>query len=117
MWRADLLEAVDGPPGSLNRAHHHPAFNGWEPGSRVFDKRLSAAPVQWVGEQLSDLSALLERAGVAGNGSFATDAETLRGCTGQIMATVQSLLDKVQAGELAAAPAGDQQESARVSWL
>ncbi len=117
VWRADLLEAVDGPPGSLNRAHHHPAFNGWEPGSRVFDKRLSAAPVQWVGEQLSDLSALLERAGVAGNGSFATDAETLRGCTGQIMATVQSLLDKVQAGELAAAPAGDQQESARVSWL
>ena len=37
VWRADLLEAVDGPPGSLNRAHHHPVFRGWEPGSRVFD--------------------------------------------------------------------------------
>src|SRR5258708_37960074 len=28
IWRADLLEAADRPPGSLNRAHHHPAFNG-----------------------------------------------------------------------------------------
>ena len=37
VWRADLLEAADGPPGSLNRAHHHPAFRGWEPGRRVFD--------------------------------------------------------------------------------
>src|SRR5258707_15736677 len=52
VWRADLLEAVDGPPGSLNRAHHHPRFNGWEPGKRVFEPNLSAAPVQWVGDQL-----------------------------------------------------------------
>src|SRR5215472_16577156 len=29
VWRADLLESADGPPGSLNRAHHHPAFRGW----------------------------------------------------------------------------------------
>ena len=55
VWRADLLEAADGPPGSLNRAHHHPAFRGWEPGSRVFDADLTARPVQWVGEQLADL--------------------------------------------------------------
>ena len=117
MWRADLLEAVDGPPGSLNRAHHHPAFNGWEPGKRVFERGLSSEPVQWVGEQLSDLGALLDRAGVTDDGSFTADAESLRGAAGQIMAAVQNLLDLVKAGELAAAPAGDQPESARVSWL
>jgi hypothetical protein len=117
VWRVDLLEAVDGPPGSLNRAHHHPRFNGWEPGSRVFDRNLSAAPVTWLGEQLRDLDAVLERAGVTDNGSFARDAESVRQSTGEITAAVQSLLDKVKAGELAAAPAGDQPESARVSWL
>jgi hypothetical protein len=117
VWRVDLLEAVDGPPGSLNRAHHHPKFNGWEPGKRVFDRNLSSAPVTWLGEQLRDLGAVLERAGVNDNGSFAQDAESLRQSAGEITAAVQSLLDKVKAGELAAAPAGDQPESARVSWL
>ena len=41
VWRADLLESVDSPPGSLDRAHHHPEVTGWEPGHRVFDERLS----------------------------------------------------------------------------
>jgi hypothetical protein len=117
VWRADLLEAADGPPGSLNRAHHHPRFNGWEPGHRVFDKSLSAGPVQWVGEQLSDLGALLERAGVPDDGSFASDAESLRGCASEIMATVQGLLDKIKAGALATAPAGGEADSVRISWL
>jgi hypothetical protein len=117
LWRADLLEAVDGRPGSFNRAHHHPAFNGWEPGKRVFEKGLSAAPVQWVGEQMSDLEALLKRAGVEDDGGFAADADGLRGAADEIVAVVQSLLDKVQAGELAAPPPGDKPESARVSWL
>ena len=117
VWRVDLLEAVDGPPGSLNRAHHHPQFNGWEPGERVFDRELSAAPVTWLGEQLRDLGAVLERAGVNDNGSFTGDVESLRRSVGEITAVVQSLLDQVKAGELAAAPAGDQPESARVSWL
>ena len=117
VWRADLLEAADGPPGSLNRAHHHPRFNGWEPGSRVFDQRLSAEPVQWVSEQLSDLGALLERAGVPDDDSFAADAESLRGSVGEIMAAVQGLLDRVKAGELATAPAGGQADSVRISWL
>jgi hypothetical protein len=117
VWRADLLEAADGPPGSLNRAHHHPAFNGWEPGKRVFDRNLNAGPVEWVGEQLSDLGALLERAGVSGDGSFAADAQSLRGAVPEITAVVRSLLDRVKAGELATAPAGDVPEFARISWL
>jgi len=118
VWRADLLEAADGPPGSLNRAHHHPRFDdGWNPGRRVFDERLSASPVEWVGEQLSDLGGLLERAGVADDGSFAADAESLRGCVGEIKAVVQGMLDKIKADELATAPAGDRADLVRVSWL
>ncbi|HXP19708.1 MAG TPA: hypothetical protein VN840_08695 [Streptosporangiaceae bacterium] len=117
VWRADLLEAVDGTPGSLNRAHHHPAFNGWEPGRRVFDENLSADPVRWVGDQLSDLDALLGRAGISANGSFAADAQRLRGCVPEIMAAVRGLLDKVKAGELATAPGGAELTSARIGWL
>jgi len=117
VWRVDLLESVDGTPGSLNRAHHHPAFNGWEPGRRVFDRNLSSGPVDWVGEQLSDLGALLERAGVSADESFAADAASVRGALPEITAVVQSLLDRVKAGELAAAPPGDAPQSVRRSWL
>jgi hypothetical protein len=122
VWRADLLESADGQPGSLDRAHHHPRFSGWNPGRRVFDEALSADPVSWVGEQLSDLPALLERAGVADYETFAADAAGLRGCVPQIMAAVRSLLERVAAGELAAAPAAADgtagaPASARVSWL
>jgi len=117
VWRADLLEAVDGPPGSLNRAHHHPAFNGWEPGRRVFDRDLSADPVQWVGDQLSDLGLLLGRGGVQTDDSFDADAKNLRGRVPEIMAAVRSLLDKVRAGELAAGPVDGEPSAARISWL
>jgi hypothetical protein len=121
VWRADLLETVDGPPGSLNRAHHHPAFRGWEPGSRVFDKELAASPVRWVGRQLADLEGLLERAGVPAGEWAADDAAALRGCVPEITDAVGRLLDRVIAGELAGAPAaaagGTQPAAARVSWL
>lgn len=117
IWRADLLESVHSAPGSLDRAHHHPAFSGWSPSRRVFDRALSSDPVQWVGEQLSDLDALLERAGFGGDESLAADGPSLRDCVPQIKAAVQDLLDKVKAGELAAAPADGDPDSARVSWL
>jgi hypothetical protein len=117
VWRADLLEAVDGPPGSLNRAHHHPAFRGWEPGRRVFDADLTARPVQWVGEQLADLEGLLERAGVRADETAAADARALRGCLPEIMDTVGRLLERVRDGDLAASPDGKPAASARVGWL
>jgi hypothetical protein len=121
VWRADLLESVDSPPGSLDRAHHHPAFAGWEPGHRVFDEDLSVRPASWVGEQLADLAALLKRAGIDPDDSLAADAESLRACVPEIMAAIGRLLSKVAAGELGngpgAGPGSAPLISARVGWL
>jgi hypothetical protein len=121
VWRADLLESVDSPPGSLDRVHHHPQMRNWEPGHRVFDAELSAHPAAWVGERLSDLGDLLQQAGLPMDESLARDAVSLRGSTGEIMDAVDRLLDRVRAGELAAAPSGGPDSapliSARVGWL
>jgi hypothetical protein len=55
IWRADLLESVDGRPGSFDRTHHHPEFSGWDPNRRVFVRELSADPLGWLGGKLADL--------------------------------------------------------------
>jgi hypothetical protein len=117
VWRADLLESVDGPPGSFNRSHHHPVFAGWEPGRRVFDENLKADPVQFVGDQLADLEGLLERSGLADDKEAAADADSLRAAVPEIIDTVERLLAKVRGGELAATPAGASLAPVRVSWL
>jgi hypothetical protein len=108
---------VDGPAGSFDRAHHHPVFRDWEPGRRVFDESLKAGPVQFVGEQLSDLEGLLDRAGFADDKEAAADAESLRGSVPEIVDTVERLLAKVRSGDLAAAPADEPLVPARVGWL
>jgi hypothetical protein len=117
VWRADLLEGAGGPPGSLDRAHHHPAFRGWEPGRRVFDADLTARPVPWVGDQLADLEGMLERAGIPADDATAADAKALRGSLPEILDVVGRLLERVRRGELAAAPGGEPAASARVGWL
>lgn len=128
VWRADLLEAADGPPGSLNRAHHHPAFRGWDPGRRVFDPAMTASPVDWVASELSDLEGLLERAGVPAGEVTAADAASLRDCLPEIMDAVGRLLRRVRDGELALLPdgggdgaavtqGGEPAVGARAGWL
>jgi hypothetical protein len=117
VWRADLLESVAGRPGSHDRTHYHPEVHGWEPGRRVFDRGLSADPVGWVAEQLSDLAGLLGRAGLGGDPADERDAEELRRGLPEITSAVSSLLARVRAGELAAPPAGGALASVRASWL
>ncbi|MEV5508218.1 hypothetical protein [Streptomyces orinoci] len=120
VWRADLLESVSGPVGSLNRAHHHPRFHGWDPGERVFAEALSADPLTWVGERLTDFRSLLAEAGIAGHEVGPDDPARVAGAVPEIMDAVRRLLDGVSRGELALPPAGatdDQPAQARVSWL
>ena len=118
IWRADLLESVDGPPGSFDRTHHHPGVSrGLEPGRRAFDRKLSAAPVEWVGDQLADLEGILERAGVGGDPADPVDAQSLRDCLPEILEALGRLIDRVQAGELGRPPAEGLLASIRAGWL
>ena len=116
IWRADLLESVD-RPGSLDRAHHHPRFTGWEPGRRHFVPELSADPVGWVGTRLEDLDGLLDEAGVARDEAGPSDADDLRAVVPDIVAAVERLLDGVRSGRLARPPDGGAADSARAGWL
>jgi len=117
VWRVDLLESADGPPGSFDRTHHHPGVQGWEPGHRIFDPGLSADPVGWLGARLSDLEGVLEAAGMGGDPADHGDAESLRQCLPEILAAVTRLLDRIRAGELGQPPSGEPLASARAGWL
>jgi hypothetical protein len=117
LWRVDLLESVAGPPGSFDRTHHHPAFREWEPGRRNFVRELSADPVGWLQANLSDLKAVLARAGAEPHEADDADAASLRDAVPEIMDTVRRLLDKVHAGQLAVPPPDHNPDNARVGWL
>lgn len=117
IWRVDLLESVDGKPGSFDRTHHHPKFTGWNPGSRVFLRDLSADPLGWLAGQLADLPAVLERAGMPADVADPADAGSLRDIAPAIVGVAGMMLDKVRNGELGAAPAGDATDNIRSGWL
>ena len=109
---------MDGPAGSFDRTHHHPGVSrGLEPGRRVFDRKLSAAPVEWVGNQLADLEGILERAGVGGDPADPADAQSLRRCLPEVLEALGRLIDRVQAGELGGPPADGPLPSVRAGWL
>jgi hypothetical protein len=117
IWRVDLLEAVDGKPGSFNRTHHHPKFNGWDPTARQFLRDLSSDPLGWLAAQLADLPAVLERAGVSPEVADPSDAASLRDIAPAIVGVTSMMLDKVRAGELGLPPADDAVDSIRNGWL
>ena len=117
IWRVDLLEAVDGKPGSFNRTHHHPKFNGWDPTNREFLRELSSDPLGWLAAQLADLPAVLDRAGVPPETADPSDAASLRDIAPAIVGVTSMMLDKVRAGELGLPPADDAVDSIRNGWL
>jgi hypothetical protein len=117
VWRVDLLESVDGKPGSFDRTHHHPAFTKWEPGTRVFTRDLSADPLAWLGAKLSDLPAVLEQAKAEPHESDAADAEQLRARVPEILDVVERMLTGVRSGALAVPPKDVDPDNARVGWL
>jgi hypothetical protein len=119
IWRVDLLESVDGKPGSYDRTHHHPSFaadGSWDPRPRQFLRELSADPLGWLGGQLADLPGILQRAGVPEDTAHPSDEASLREMAPVIVSTAKMMLDKVRAGELGVAPQEDA-NSIRNGWL
>jgi hypothetical protein len=115
LWRVDLLESVSSAPGSLDRAHHHPRFTGWEPGRRVFVEELSADPVRWLRTKLADPTVVLTEAGEDPS-DHPADVAALQEAAPLIADTVEHLLAEVAAGRAGTAPdvVGD---AVRASWL
>ncbi|MDI3314165.1 MAG: hypothetical protein QJR12_07755 [Mycobacterium sp.] len=116
VWRVDLFGSTESPSGTLDRAHHHPRFDGWEPGPRHFVAELSADPLSWLAGQLADPAAVLARAGVAADEITPADKSGLAAAAPEIIATVKRMLDGVRNGQLAPAPA-EPVAAARVGWL
>ena len=112
IWRVDLLESVDGKPGSFDRTHHHPVFHDWDPTSRVFARELSADPLGWLGGKLADLDGVLADAGFPADTAGPVDAADLRAAAPEIVDVARRLLEKVRDGELGIAPAAESAESA-----
>jgi hypothetical protein len=116
VWRVDLFGSTESPPGTLDRAHHHPRFGGWEPGRRHFVAELSADPLSWLAGQLTDPAAVLARAGVATDEFTKADEAGLAAAAPDIVAAVKRMLDGVRDGELAPAPT-EPVAAARTGWL
>ena len=116
VWRVDIFGSTASPPGTLDRAHHHPRFDGWEPGPRHFVAELSADPLSWLADQLADPAAVLARAGVDSDLVTKADMTGLAGAAPEIVAVVKRMLDGVRNEELAPAPA-EPVAAARTGWL
>ncbi|HME78947.1 MAG TPA: hypothetical protein VKI00_25815 [Mycobacterium sp.] len=116
VWRVDLFGSTESPPGTLDRAHHHPRFNGWEPSRRHFVAELSADPLSWLADQLADPDAVLARAGFDADEIATADKAGLAAAGPEIVAAVKRMLDGVRDGELAPAPA-ELVAAARTGWL
>jgi hypothetical protein len=116
LWRVDLFGSTESPVGTLDRAHHHPRFDGWEPGPRHFVAELSADPLAWLADQLENPAAVLARAGVDSDLVTEADKAGLAAAAPEIIAVVKRMLEGVRDGELAPAPA-EPVAAARTGWL
>src|SRR5271156_1329841 len=116
VWRGGLFGSTESPPGTLDRAHHHPRFDGWEPARRHFVAELSADPLSWLADQLADPTAVLARAGVGTDEVTKADETGLAAAAPEIVAVVKRMLDGVRNEELAPAPA-ESVAAARTGWL
>jgi hypothetical protein len=116
VWRVDLLESVDSEPGSFDRTHHHTIFDGWNPSPRVFVDELSAAPFDWLAEQLSDIRSFCERSSVSTTDISQVDARGLSSSSDDIVNVTRKMMEGVRQGELGREP--DQHgDYVRAGWL
>jgi hypothetical protein len=87
VWRADLFDGLNDPPGSWSRAHHHTAFDGIEPQGRDWKDELTADPIGWTRRRLADLPGLLQDVELADPEG---EAEDVRRALPVIMAAVEA---------------------------
>ncbi|MFK4069922.1 hypothetical protein [Streptomyces sp. NPDC029674] len=100
LWRVDLLQDAGAAPNTFDRTHHHPNIVGWEPGPRTFDEELSDEPLAWLAERFTNISSMLDEAGISPDEISAADADSLRTATPEILGCVRRMLERVWAGEL-----------------
>ena len=64
LFRADLFTRDSGAPGNWESAHYHPHFvEDWFPCTRVWEPALTADPVSWMRQKLTDVPGLLSAGG------------------------------------------------------
>jgi hypothetical protein len=99
VFRADLFDIMDAPPGNLLSAHFHPNFEGVEPSDRVWLDEIKSEPARWLARELGDLDHLLARAGIDPLDAATTtrDADALRHAIPTIITAVTSTWDAVRA--------------------
>ena len=86
LWRADLFDRLGSNPGRFDAAHYHPRFTGDEPCARVWDPVLTAAPWDWLADQIASLGAAPSRDGWSLDPE---DAAELSGLAGQVVTIAQ----------------------------
>jgi len=98
VFRADLFDLVDEPPGNLASAHFHERFEGVEPTDRLWPAGIKQDPTGWLAGELGDLGRLLERAGIdeADAVAIVRDAVALRDAIPAIVAAVNATWDAVR---------------------
>jgi hypothetical protein len=98
VFRADLFDQVNAPPGNLRSAHFHPHFDGIEPCDRFWKPEIKSDPTGWLAAELGDLPGLLERGGVNGAdpASIARDAAALRAAIPAVTAAVETAWQTVR---------------------
>jgi hypothetical protein len=117
LWRLDLLESVDGKPGSFDRTHHHPDMRGWEPWHRKFERELSSDPWGYLAGQLRDLPAIVERAEAPADSITDDDTKQMRASADVIVDATRTMLERVRSGELGKPTEPDETGLARTGWL
>ena len=100
LFRADLFDQVDKPPGNLESAHFHPWFDDVEPCERAWPAELARDPLAWLEAELVDLRRLAERGGVptADAAGLDDDAVALKAAIPGILHAVETTWDDVRAG-------------------
>jgi hypothetical protein len=101
VFRADLFDQVTSPPGNMRSAHFHPHFEGVEPCDRVWLDEIKRDAGAWLARELSDLPALLARAGAPVEAAaIEQDAAQLRDAIPTIVAAVEDTWGTVRAASV-----------------